>query len=64
MSQLIPEAAAAEPEGKVKIRIEGLKKSFGELVVLVRRRSPLDGPHLVLVHRHPTGKGNERAVVV
>ncbi|MFB1298816.1 amino acid ABC transporter ATP-binding protein [Mycobacterium sp. pW049] len=34
MSQLIPEAAAAEPEGKVKIRIEGLKKSFGELVVL------------------------------
>ena len=34
MSQLIPEAAAAEPQGKVKIRIEGLKKSFGELVVL------------------------------
>ncbi|MGE2737730.1 amino acid ABC transporter ATP-binding protein [Mycolicibacterium vaccae] len=34
MSQLIPEAAAAEPEGKVKIRIEGLKKSFGDLVVL------------------------------
>lgn len=34
MSRLIPEAAAAEPEGKVKIRIEGLKKSFGDLVVL------------------------------
>lgn len=34
MSQLVPEAAAAEPAGKVKIRIEGLKKSFGELVVL------------------------------
>ncbi|MDT5109811.1 MAG: glutamine transport system ATP-binding protein, partial [Mycobacterium sp.] len=34
MSQLVPEAAAAEPEGTVKIRIEGLKKSFGELVVL------------------------------
>jgi polar amino acid transport system ATP-binding protein len=34
MSQLVPEAAAAEPEGKVKIRIEGLKKSFGDLVVL------------------------------
>jgi polar amino acid transport system ATP-binding protein len=34
MSQLIPEAAAAEPQGKVKIRIEGLKKSFGDLVVL------------------------------
>jgi glutamine transport system ATP-binding protein len=34
MSQLVPEAAAAEPEGTVKIRIDGLKKSFGELVVL------------------------------
>jgi polar amino acid transport system ATP-binding protein len=34
MSQLVPEAAAAEPAGKVKIRTEGLKKSFGELVVL------------------------------
>ena len=34
MSQLVPDAAAAEPAGTVKIRIEGLKKSFGELVVL------------------------------
>ncbi|OBB97392.1 amino acid ABC transporter ATP-binding protein [Mycolicibacterium peregrinum] len=34
MTQLVPEAAAAEPEGAVKIRIEGLKKSFGDLVVL------------------------------
>jgi glutamine transport system ATP-binding protein len=34
MSQLVPAAAAAEPEGTVKIRIDGLKKSFGELVVL------------------------------
>ncbi|MBO0679413.1 amino acid ABC transporter ATP-binding protein [Mycolicibacterium sp. S2-37] len=34
MSRLIPEAAAAEPQDKVKIRIEGLKKSFGDLVVL------------------------------
>lgn len=34
MSQLVPEAAASEPEGTVKIRCEGLKKSFGELVVL------------------------------
>jgi polar amino acid transport system ATP-binding protein len=34
MSQLVPEAAASEPEGTVKIRIEGLKKSFGDLVVL------------------------------
>jgi glutamine transport system ATP-binding protein len=34
MSRLIPEAAAAEPKDKVKIRIEGLKKSFGDLVVL------------------------------
>ena len=34
MSQLVPEAAVAEPEGTVKIRIEGLKKSFGDLEVL------------------------------
>jgi glutamine transport system ATP-binding protein len=34
MSQLVPEAAASEPAGTVKIRIEGLKKSFGDLVVL------------------------------
>ncbi|MFV8173587.1 amino acid ABC transporter ATP-binding protein [Mycolicibacterium peregrinum] len=34
MTQLVPEAAAAEPEGTVKVRIEGLKKSFGDLVVL------------------------------
>ena len=34
MSQLVPEAAATVPAGTVKIRIEGLKKSFGDLVVL------------------------------
>ncbi|MCF6388152.1 amino acid ABC transporter ATP-binding protein [Mycobacterium sp. MBM] len=34
MSELVTEAAAAEPQGTVKIRIEGLKKSFGDLVVL------------------------------
>ncbi|WP_422745204.1 amino acid ABC transporter ATP-binding protein [Mycobacterium sp. WMMD1722] len=34
MSQLVPEAAAAEPQDKVQIRIEGLKKSFGDLLVL------------------------------
>ena len=34
MTELVPEAAAAEPEGTVKIRIEGLKKSFGDLEVL------------------------------
>ncbi|AKS32825.1 amino acid ABC transporter ATP-binding protein [Mycolicibacterium goodii] len=34
MNQLVPESAAAEPEGTVKIRIENLKKSFGDLVVL------------------------------
>ncbi|BBZ32122.1 amino acid ABC transporter ATP-binding protein [Mycolicibacterium confluentis] len=34
MNQLVPEEVAAEPEGAVKIRIEGLKKSFGDLVVL------------------------------
>ncbi|ANI41616.1 amino acid ABC transporter ATP-binding protein [Mycolicibacterium vaccae] len=34
MNQLVPEAAAEEPPGTVKIRIEDLKKSFGDLVVL------------------------------
>ncbi len=34
MNQLAPESTAAEPEGSVKIRIEGLCKSFGDLVVL------------------------------
>ena len=34
MNQLVPDAAAAEAEGTVKIRIEGLRKSFGDLVVL------------------------------
>ncbi len=34
MNQLVPEAAAAEPKGTVKVRIEGLKKSFGDLDVL------------------------------
>lgn len=34
MSELVTEAAAGEPPGTVKIRIEGLKKAFGDLVVL------------------------------
>ncbi len=34
MTQLVPESAAAEPEGTVKIRIENLKKAFGDHVVL------------------------------
>lgn len=34
MNQLVPEAAVEEPSGTVKIRIENLKKSFGDLVVL------------------------------
>lgn len=34
MTELATEAATAEPAGAVKIRIEGLKKSFGDLVVL------------------------------
>ncbi|WP_395310254.1 amino acid ABC transporter ATP-binding protein [Mycobacterium sp. AMU20-3851] len=34
MSELVTEAASADPEGTVKIRIEGLKKSFGDLLVL------------------------------
>jgi polar amino acid transport system ATP-binding protein len=33
MNQLAPETAT-EHKGAVKIRIEGLKKSFGDLVVL------------------------------
>ncbi len=33
MSQLVPDAVVSEP-GTVKIRIDGLKKSFGDLVVL------------------------------
>ncbi|AQT78898.1 peptide ABC transporter ATP-binding protein [Mycolicibacterium litorale] len=34
MTKLVPDAAAAGPEGTVMIHIEGLKKAFGELVVL------------------------------
>lgn len=34
MTELVPEAAATEPAGTVKIQIENLKKAFGELVVL------------------------------
>jgi len=34
MTELVPEAAAAQPAGTVKIQIEQLKKAFGELVVL------------------------------
>lgn len=34
MTDLVPETAAAEPAGTVKIQIENLKKAFGELVVL------------------------------
>ncbi len=34
MSELVPESAASGTEGAVKIRIEGLKKAFGDLVVL------------------------------
>ena len=34
MTNLVPESAAAEPAGTPMIHIEGLKKAFGELVVL------------------------------
>jgi glutamine transport system ATP-binding protein len=34
MNQLVPDTAKADPEGAVKISIEGLKKAFGDLVVL------------------------------
>lgn len=34
MTNLVPDSAEAEPAGTVMIHIDGLKKSFGELVVL------------------------------
>ena len=34
MSELVPDRRGSEPAGTVMIQIEGLKKSFGELVVL------------------------------
>ncbi|TGD85509.1 amino acid ABC transporter ATP-binding protein [Mycolicibacterium sp. CH28] len=34
MTELVPDSAAAEPADTVMIHIEGLKKAFGELVVL------------------------------
>lgn len=34
MTDLVPDSADAAPAGTVMIHIDGLKKSFGELVVL------------------------------
>ncbi len=56
MTDLIPEAAAAEPKGAVKIRIEDLKKSFGELVVLNGIDATISAGEVVCVIG-PSGSG-------
>ena len=56
MSELVTEAAAAEPAGTVKIRIEGLKKSFGELDVLTGIDTTISQGEVVCVIG-PSGSG-------
>ncbi|MBI5737878.1 MAG: amino acid ABC transporter ATP-binding protein [Mycolicibacterium neoaurum] len=56
MSELVTEAASAEPEGTVKIRIEGLKKSFGDLVVLNGINTTISQGEVVCVIG-PSGSG-------
>jgi glutamine transport system ATP-binding protein len=56
MSELVTDAAAAEPEGTVKIRIEGLKKSFGDLVVLNGIDTTISAGEVVCVIG-PSGSG-------
>ena len=56
MNQLVTEAAASEPAGKVKIRIEGLKKSFGDLVVLDGINTTISHGEVVCVIG-PSGSG-------
>jgi polar amino acid transport system ATP-binding protein len=56
MSQLVPEAAVAEPEGTVKIRIDGLRKSFGDLVVLDGIHTTISKGEVVCVIG-PSGSG-------
>ncbi|MBI3217379.1 MAG: amino acid ABC transporter ATP-binding protein [Mycobacterium sp.] len=56
MTDLVSESAAAEPEGTVKIRIEGLKKSFGDLVVLDGINTTISKGEVVCVIG-PSGSG-------
>jgi polar amino acid transport system ATP-binding protein len=56
MSELVPEAAAAEPAGTVKIQIENLKKAFGELVVLDGITTDIKAGEVVCVIG-PSGSG-------
>lgn len=56
MSELVTEAASAEPQGTVKIRIEGLKKSFGDLVVLNGINTTISQGEVVCVIG-PSGSG-------
>ena len=56
MSELVTEEASAEPEGTVKIRIEGLKKSFGDLVVLNGINTTISQGEVVCVIG-PSGSG-------
>ncbi|SBS78621.1 glutamate and aspartate transporter subunit; ATP-binding component of ABC superfamily [uncultured Mycobacterium sp.] len=56
MTELVPEAAAAEPAGTVKIQIENLKKSFGELVVLDGITTDIKAGEVVCVIG-PSGSG-------
>ena len=56
MTDLVSESAAAEPAGTVKIRIEGLKKSFGDLVVLDGINTTISKGEVVCVIG-PSGSG-------
>ena len=56
MSELVTEEASAQPEGTVKIRIEGLKKSFGDLVVLNGINTTISQGEVVCVIG-PSGSG-------
>ncbi|ART68523.1 peptide ABC transporter ATP-binding protein [Mycobacterium dioxanotrophicus] len=56
MTHLVPETVAAEPEGTVKIRIEGLKKAYGDLVVLDGINTTISQGEVVCVIG-PSGSG-------
>ncbi len=56
MTNLVPESAAAEPAGTPMIHIEGLKKAFGELVVLDGITTDINQGEVVCVIG-PSGSG-------
>lgn len=56
MTQLVPESASAEPKGAVKIRVEGLKKAYGDLVVLDGINTTISQGEVVCVIG-PSGSG-------